>query len=82
MGRPGSPRSPGKILICALAIAAARAEEPVGLIFESRNATIQRPGRELLLAAVPGTALFSGDILRPAAARPGSRSAQVRRSKP
>jgi tetratricopeptide (TPR) repeat protein len=50
-------------LAFVLASAVSWAEEPVGLVFEARNATIQRPGRGVSLAAVPGFPLFSGDVL-------------------
>jgi tetratricopeptide (TPR) repeat protein len=60
----GSSSRPIELFLTFLAAAVSlRAQQPLGLVFTSQGATIQRPGREVPLAAVEGSALFEGDVL-------------------
>jgi tetratricopeptide (TPR) repeat protein len=61
LDRPPS-RLIGLSLTLLVAAASLRAQQ-LGLVFTSQNATIQRPGREVPLAAAEGSALFAGDVL-------------------
>ena len=62
-GRQASRTALTILLFLFAAPSAINAQQPVGLVFESGNVTIQRPGRELGIAAVPGSELFAGDVV-------------------